>query len=156
MIYFDKITLNSGQSLLIPHKPESLTLERVGDKMVLEKHSIQSFGLFDTAQPTFSTYYPEVKAEDLKPKEGEFARPVFRALSETIVHRKTNPLDFSKNGVLKPSMNKLRGQTVYANHEAAVGNEIGSVSKVAWQLAYETEDGLKVPAGINAEFLIYI
>lgn len=155
MPFYDKITLNSGQSLIIPHCPEKLSLEKVGAKAELEKKATEQFGLFDTAQPNFHTYYPDVTAEDLKPKDGEFIRPIFRAISETIVHRKTNPIDFSKNGILKASMAKLLGQTVYANHEASVGNEIGSVAKVAWQNGYETSmQGYEVPAGINAEFLI--
>lgn len=153
-IYFDKVKLAGGRSLIIPHLPETMTLDQVAKKMATEKKSVASFGLFDTAQPNFQTYYPGVKAEDLKPQNAEFIHPIFRALSETIVHKRWNPIDFGKNGILKASMQKLLGQTVYANHEAAVGNEIGAVSKVSWQAGYTTEDGIKVPAGINAEFKI--
>lgn len=151
---FDKITLNSGQSLIIAHCPESLDLKKVGAKQQLEKKSVESFGLFDSATPNFQTYYPGVTAEDLKPTPDQFIRPVFRLLSETIVHRKYNPIDFAKNRVLKASMPKLLGQTLYGNHEALVGNELGSVSKVSWEESYTASNGLIVPAGINGELLI--
>ncbi len=156
MINYDKITLCSGASLIVPHHPDILTLDQIGKKIEMEKKGkdMQSFGLFDTAQPNFQTYYPDVKPEDLQPKENEFIRPVFRALSETIVHRKTNPIDFAFNKVLKGAMNLLKGQTVFANHEASIGNEIGSVAKVSWGLGYTAENGLIVPPGINAEFCI--
>lgn len=152
--FFDKLRLDSSCSLILAHRPDLLTMEQVAKKEEMEKRSIGQFGLFDTATPNFSNYYPDVKVEDLAPKDGEFIRPIFRALSETIVHRKYNPIDFSKNGVLKASMQKLLGQTVYPNHEAAIGNQLGVVSKVSWQNGYVTEDGVKVPAGINAEFKI--
>ncbi len=151
---FDKITLNSGQSLIIAHCPESLDLKKVGAKQQLEKKSVESFGLFDSATPNFQTYYPGVTAEDLKPTADQFIRPVFRLLSETIVHRKHNPIDFAKNKVLKASMPKLLGQSLYGNHEALVGNELGSVAKVSWEESYTASNGLIVPAGINGELLI--
>lgn len=151
---FDKITLNSGQALIIPHCPENLDLEKVGKKQELEKKAVESFGLFDIAQPNFSNYYPEVKAEDLNPTADQFIRPVFRMLSETIVHRKFNPIDFAKNHVLKASMPKLLGQTLFANHESSIGNQLGSVAKVVWENAYIASNGIRVPAGINGELLI--
>jgi hypothetical protein len=58
------------------------------------------------------------------------------------------------NGILKASMPKLLGQTVYANHEASIGNQLGVVSNVVWQPAYTSATGVKIPAGINAEFKI--
>lgn len=149
---YDRITLGFGQSLIMGHKPESLKLGIMAiDKPDL---TIEKFGLFETATPNFHTYYPDVKAEDLKPKSEDFVEPVFRALSEVIVHKNHNPIDFSSNGILKASMSKLIGQTIYANHEAIVGNEIGTVSDVSWQNSYTTSNGIKVPAGINAVFKI--
>lgn len=151
-IYFDKITLGFGQSLIMGNRPENLKLPQISqDKKDLE---VSKFGLFETASPNFHTYYPEVKAEDIKPKEEDFIKPIFRALSEVIVHKNFNPIDFSKNGVLKNSMTKLLGQTIYANHEAVIGNEIGVVSNIEWQNSYVTNSGIKIPSGINAEFKI--
>lgn len=151
---FDKITLRSGSSLILPDHPDKLSLDNVAKKQALEKKDIESFGLFDTATPNFHTYYPEVTAEDLKPKKEDYIFPIFRAISETVVHRRWNPIDFSQEGVLKAGMNKLVGQTVFPNHEAMVGNELGVVTKVSWAQGYETQNGILVPAGINAEFKI--
>jgi hypothetical protein len=154
-VFFDRVRLSGGMSLIIPHLADSLTLEQVAKKMEIEKKDTESFGLFDTASPNFATYYPGVKAEDLRPVNSDFIFPVFRALSETIVHRKFNPIDFSEGGILKASQNKLLGQTVYANHEAVVGNHIGVVSKTSWQASYETSmNGKVIPGGINAVFKI--
>jgi hypothetical protein len=140
--------IGCGHSLILAHTPLKLHPEDVGKKQTLEKKDTSSFGLFDTSTPNFNTYYPEVTAEDLKPKDDEFISPTFRLLSETIVHRRYNPIDFSMNGVLKSSMSKLLGQSVYTNHDAQIGNEVGSVAEVAWQDSYTTKGGLKVPAGI--------
>jgi hypothetical protein len=154
MKFHDKITLGFSQSLMIGHRPENLTIAQVGDNKVSKDLEIEKFGLFEVATPNFHTYYPDVKAEDLVPKDSDFIKPLFRALSEVIVHKKHNPIDFSMNGVLKASINKLLGQTVYANHESSVGNEVGSVSAVSWQKSYTTDSGILIPAGINAEFKI--
>lgn len=149
--FHDKITLGLGQSLIMGNNPEKIDLEKFGTN---PDKDVSAFGLFETATPNFHTYYPEVTSDDLAPKDGEFIKPIFRALSMVIVHKSRNPIDFSKNGVLKASMNKLVGQTIYANHESMVGNEVGAVSKVFWQNQYTTSSGIVVPAGINAEFTI--
>lgn len=152
-IYYDKISLNSGMSLILGDKPEKMDLTLIS--IPKNKLEVASLGLFESSTPNFVTYYPEIKnAADIKPNESDFIKPIFRLLSEVIVRKNTNPVDFSKNGVLKNSMNKLKGQTVFANHDSMVGNEIGSVSNVAWQEAYVTDSGINVPAGINGEFKI--
>lgn len=150
----DSITLGGGHSIILSHKPSNITPEMVDKKASLEKKSTQSFGLFDNSTPNYATYYPEVTAEDLKPKDEEFIYPVFRMLSEATVHKQHNPIDFSRNNVLKNSMAKLKGQTVNIDHETALGNAIGSVMDVFWQKAYTTSDGIEVPAGINATLKI--
>jgi hypothetical protein len=155
--YFDKVVLGFGHGLIIGHRPTNLPLELVDNTMESKSKTgmdIAMFGLFESASPNFHTYYPNVTASDLKPKDSDFVKPVFRLLSEVIVHKNTNPIDFSMNGVLKASMNKLLGQTLYANHEAVVGNELGAVSKVIWQDSYKTSTGLIIPAGINGELSI--
>lgn len=154
MAWQDTIMLNSHHSLILPHVgvvgPGGIDIGKLA-----QTHSptmdIGSFGLFDTAAPNFSTYYPTVTAKDFNPEEDEFIFPVYRALSEVIVHRGWNPVDFSKNGVLKKSMPLLLGQTVYPNHENYVGNELGAVPEVFWENSY-TDKGVRVPAGINAKF----
>lgn len=151
--YIDLIILSGGHSMILGHKPEKITLEQVAMKLETEKQGILENGLFDNASPNFHTYYPDVKPEDLKPSPESFIRPTFRALSEVIVHKKWNPVDFSKKGVLKASMPLLQAQTLNIDHESSIGNAIGSVSAVAFQGGY-TAEGIKVPPGINVDLLI--
>lgn len=151
MQFIDTIKLAFGHNLVIGNTPQPVELEKFGS--ILEKDSkidVESFGLFETATPNYATYYPDVNAEDLKPKESEFVEPTFRALSEVIVHRRFNPVDFSMNNVLKKSMKLLQAQSIYIDHEPALGNALGSVKSVDWQNSYKTEGGIVVPAGINA------
>lgn len=44
----------------------------------------------------------------------------------------------------------LMGQTIYPNHENAVGNELGAIPEVFWEDSY-TSKGVRIPAGINAK-----
>ncbi len=150
--FFDKITLGSAHSLKMGNTPEKLNMVIIGAGKPDIDHT--SLGLFEVATPNFNTFYPGVTSEDLAPKDGDFILPIFRALSEVIVHKKVNPIDFSMNSVLRDSMSKLLGQTVYPNHEPVVGNEVGVVSKVEWQKSYTTSNGIVIPAGINAQFKI--
>lgn len=150
----DSVILGSGHSMILGHKPQALALKDVGKKLALEKQDIDSFGLFDNATPNYANYYPDVTAEDLQPKDDEFIYPVFRLLSETIVHKTFNPIDFSEKGVLKKSMKKLIGQSINIDHETAIGNAIGSVKEVEWGESYTTKNGIVIPAGINGTFKI--
>lgn len=151
--YIDKIILSGAHSLILSHKPNEITLDQVAKKLEVEKQDISQNGLFDSSAPNYTTYYPDVKLEDLNPSPESFIRPTFRALSQVIVHKKTNPVDFSKPGVLESSMNKLKAQTVNIDHETSIGNAIGSVSAVSYQQSYIAQ-GIKVPAGINVDLLI--
>lgn len=145
-----EINLSSAHTLVLGHKPDKLTHEDLSAKL-LDKpdNELLSFGLFEVATPNYSTYYPDVTEDDLNPKEVEFIKPLFRMLSETIVS-KYRPIDFSKKGVLRKSMQMLVGQTINIDHEIAVGNAIGAISEVFWQGAYKSKDGVQIPAGINA------
>lgn len=111
---------------------------------------IEKFGLFESATPNFATYYPGVNAEDLQPKDEDFVYPIFRALSQVIV-RPMAPIDFGVNDALYESRNKLVGQTVFPNHEALIGNELGVVLDIEWQDSYKIGEK-KIPAGINSRF----
>lgn len=143
-----RVRLASGHSLIIGHGP---LLSKVEFTESAFKERIESFGLFNLATPDTSSYYPDVTAEDLAPKPEDYVLPIFRALSEVIVRKHTDPIDFGhEKGVLKASMNKLLGQSIYSNHEAFVGNEKGVVSRVMWQEGYKAGD-LYVPAGFNFE-----
>ena len=150
----ERLKLFFGESLVMGNINDISKLAHVNTQTQSREISVERFGLFEVATPNFHTYYPDITEEDLKPKDSEFIAPLFRALSAVTVNKRWNPVDFAKNGVLKASMSKLVGQTIFANHEAVVGNEIGAVADVAWQESYTTDSGVVVPAGINAVFKI--
>lgn len=148
------ITLDSGHALLVGNIPKGITNEVFTDVITKEpKLNLESFGLWETSTPNYNTYYPDVTADDLLPREEDFVYPIFRALSATVVWKGYRPIDFSKAGVLKAGMNLLVGQSVIAEHENILSNAMGAVKSVVWQESY-TADGVKVPAGINAEYKI--
>lgn len=154
MQYLDEVKLCFGHSLVIGNAPAKLTMEQISkatSKQVVQE--FEKFGLFETSSPNYTNYYPEVTAEDLVPKESDFIEPIFRALSEVIVHKGSNPIDFGMNGVLKASMKKLYGQTINVDHETATGNAMGAVSDVFWEESYKA-GAITVPAGIQAKMKI--
>lgn len=151
-IFYDTAMFFGGHALILGHKPEKLTMENINSKLESEPQETSQFGLFDRSTPNYTTYYPEVTAEDLNPSEDEFIEPVFRMLSNITVNARHNPIYFPAD-VLKQNMYKMIGQTVNIDHETAVGNAIGSVKAVEWQNAY-TANGVKVPAGFNATIKI--
>jgi len=147
------IKLGLGRALIVPNSPNALPLSGICNNPN-KQIDLGKFGLWDSATPNFATYYPEATPEDLKPKDGDYSFPIFRALSEVVVHKNTNPVDFSQNNVLKKSLQLLVAETVYPNHEMLVGNELGVIESVEWQNAYKTDKGIQVPAGINARLKI--
>lgn len=148
IIYHDTAILVGGHALIIGHKPSKLSMDQIHKKVEDEKMDFASLGLFDRATPNYTTYYPDVTEEDLKPTGDQFIEPVFRMLSAITVQKKYNPIYFPES-VLKKTMYKLIGQTINVDHEMAVGNAVGAISAVEWQSTY-TVNGVKVPAGINA------
>lgn len=153
-MFEDVITLGLGHSIMIGHVPQSIGAQNFSDnffKASKALETIESFGLFGS-DLNYNTYYPDVKPEEFNPNEDEFIEPIFRLLSAGIVARNWSPTDFSKNGVLKNSMNLLVGQTINCDHSTDVGNAIGSVKEVQWQESYkDIRNGkeLIIPAGIN-------
>jgi hypothetical protein len=150
------ITLNSSHSLMIGNTPNTVDAEVFtfcASKAEHTKEQFETFGLFETATPNYATYYPDLDVNELVPKEEDFIYPIFRALSATVVWKGYRPIDFSKPGVLKKASKLLIGQTINIDHETALGNGIGVVKSVAWQDSY-TADGILVPPGINAKFMI--
>ncbi len=144
-----ELTFRSGHSLIIGHKPESLCAEGLCENLltVANKDSITSFGLFGgSADP--NKFYPDLSPDDWTPKDADFIEPVFRGLSETFVSHWGIPISFKKEGVLKKSMNLLKGVTINTNHDTETENAVGAVSNVVWQTAYKS-NGVNVPAGIN-------
>lgn len=153
MPYLDTIKLAFGNSLILGNTPDAVSLEQVARKIEQENLDIQSFGLFDSNTANYNTYYPDVTAEDFTPKDSDFITPTFRALSEVVVHKNWNPVDFGVNGVLKKSLSLLKGQTINADHETSIGNAMGAVADVAWQESFK-QNGVMIPAGINAKLKI--
>jgi len=153
MLFIEKRTFNLGHNLVLGYVPDIIT-EEVLDKAFKDNPpEIRNFGLFGN-DIDFNAYYPDVKAEDLQPTDADFVEPLFRGLSETVLNTHYDPISFEKPGVLKKSMNLILGQSVYPNHEAAVGNELGSVSKVFWQEKYISKEGIEIPAGFNVKLKI--
>lgn len=155
-IYTGTLRLSAGHSLLVGHLPESISLASFSEALAQHHQnvkSIDSFGFFGDGM-NYNTYYPDLNVEDLAPKENEFIFPTYRMLSEVIVHKGWNPVDFSMNGVLKGSMNKMVAQTVNTDHETSVGNAVGVVKEVFWQNSYKDAAGKTVPAGFNAKLKI--
>ena len=149
--HLDSLTIGSGHSIMAGYIPPSIPVTEFSEKFYqwakTNPDSISQFGFWG-GEIDYNTYYPNLSAEELTPKDDEFIEPMFRLLSATIVSKNWNPTDFSKNGVLKASMNMLLGQTVNCDHETNIGNAIGAVSKVVWQDAYK-DGNFTIPAGIN-------
>lgn len=151
-----KLRLSASKSLIVANLAPQHSLDPLNQAIIqnlMKSKSETKLGLFNVATPNLATYYPNVTPDDLQPKESDFIYPVFRALSEVMVHASWNPISFSKPGVLKSSMEMLEGQVIYTNHEMIVGNELGVVKDVSWQNAYSSEAG-KVPAGINSRLMV--
>jgi len=148
--HIDSMVIGSGHTIMANYIPPSIPLTEFNEKFYEwckpTPETIQQFGLFGDID--YNTYYPSLSADELQPKDDEFIEPMFRLLSSTIVSKNYNPTDFSKNGVLRASMNMLLGQTVNCDHETNIGNAIGSVSKVVWQDEYK-DGSFTIPAGIN-------
>lgn len=147
-IFKGTVTLRGGHSLILGHKPETLSVQQISEKLEKEPQDVAHLGLFDTAAPNYTTYYPDVTAADLQPEDEEFIEPVFRMLSNVTVNAKSNPIHFPSS-VLKANMHKMVGQSIFVDHEMATGNAIGAVKTVEWQNAYKA-DGIQIPAGFNA------
>ena len=147
----DSLVIGSGHSIMAGYIPPSIPVNEFSENFYqwskANPESIAQFGFWG-GEIDYNTYYPNLSAEELTPKDEEFIEPMFRLLSATIVSKNWNPTDFGQKGVLKASMNMLLGQTVNCDHETNIGNAIGAVSKVVWQDAYK-EGNFTIPAGIN-------
>lgn len=136
-----------SHSLLSNKYPKGVALDNIMAKHPTPGIDLDRLGFFEVSAPDFNKYYPDLKPEDLEPKDEDYILPVFRALSKTRLN-KWGPINFGKGNVLKNSMPKLIGQAVYTNHEMIVGNEVGVISEASWQNGF-TQNNVAVPAGIN-------
>lgn len=155
--YLDSMVIGAGHTIMLGNVPDQVIedkshLLKLSDNILAwrgtSRESVETYGFWGN-DIDYNTYYPDLKLEDLKPKDEEFINPMFRLLSATIVSKNYNPTDFSRPGVLKASMPLLLGQTVNCDHSTDIGNAIGAVSKVTWQESYKAENGFIIPAGIN-------
>lgn len=149
--FMDSLVIGGGHTIMANHLPDRVSaqdfVEKFYEWVKPTPETVASFGLFG-GDIDYNTYYPDLKPEDLVPKDEEFIEPIFRLLSATVVSKGWNPTDFSQGGILKASMPMLLGQTVNCDHETNIGNAIGSVSKVIWQDSYKYGN-FTIPAGIN-------
>lgn len=145
--YIGEVKLASGHSLI---------LNTLRNRESFQVHNdLGAFGLLNLGADDIMETYAQL-AEQFGDGEGEvdlknlpaIINPIYRGLSEVIVRKHFDPIDFSEPGVLKASMHKMKGQSVYTNHFAYVGNEVGSVKDVLWEKSYEV-NGIKIPAGFN-------
>lgn len=133
----------------------SLILGTLRNRESFQVHNdLSAFGLLHLGADDIMEQYAslahnleELEEVDLKNLPAVI-NPIYRGLSEVIVRKNFDPIDFSEPGVLKSSMHKMKGQSVYTNHFAYVGNEVGSVKDVLWEKSYEV-NGIKIPAGFN-------
>lgn len=156
MIFQDTVVLSAGHSILTPHLGSKIDGNSFSDRFFAavrkDKKSLDSFGLFGS-DIDYNTYYPDATPEQFNPNEDEFIQPVFRMLSNCIVAKPYSPTEFPAD-VLKAAMHLLVGQTVNCDHATDIGNAIGSVVETYWQEAYQAENGINIPAGINARLKI--
>lgn len=97
-----------------------------------------------------ANFYGNVTANDAIPKPEDYIKVPFRLLSATIVGAGTwKATDFSNAQLLMASKHLLEGKGVYKDHETDVNNWVGIVEAVKWSEGYVTDDGIKVPAGID-------
>lgn len=141
-----------GHSLVSNTYPKGIKLDERKKITEEPKFDLQRLGLFEYSTPNFNTYFPDVTAADLQPKDDEFVYPIFRALSRTRVD-KYGPINFSKEGVLEKSAKKLIGQTIYTNHDQMVGNEVGVIVEASMQESTKQQN-VTVPGGINVKLKI--
>lgn len=149
--HLDSLTIGSGHTIMAGYIPKAIEPQTFSENFYkwakTSQESVSQFGFWG-GDIDYNTYYPDLKAEELTPKDEEFIEPMFRLLSSTIVSKNWNPTDFGQNGVLKASMRMLLGQTVNCDHETNIGNAIGAVSQVMWQEEYK-DGSFTIPAGIN-------
>lgn len=113
---------------------ESEKLKTVNPKAE-NPQSLQSLAEGDDKEPVLPT--------EVQPVEEDFVEVTYRALSATLLHDR--PIDFSNTVMLKKSVSKLKGQTVFKDHETSVDNWVGRVKDAEWD--NKTEG---FPPGINA------
>lgn len=115
--------------------------------------SMQSFGFFGSGNNA-NIYVPNETAASIMPKPEDFIDQEFRLISATIVGGESwKATDFSKDGVLRPSVKMLNTKPAYIDHDTELMNWIGMIVDPYWQ-EESTVNGVKIPAGINGTYRI--
>src|SRR6476659_5363157 len=91
------ISMKSDHSLFIGNRPKIISNDMMShiisqEALAKKKEEISSFGLFESATPNYTTYYPDVTPEDLLPVSEDFIYPIFRCLSATVVFKGYRPI----------------------------------------------------------------
>lgn len=121
-------------------RPDEKLVERLKDAGVASQWSIQNK----------NDNFAFADINDVLPQDGDYIQVDFRALSKVVV--RGHWLDWTKDNVLKDSLNLLPGATVYANHNFYdINGWLGSVANAAWDEKGESSDGIP---GINVRYKI--
>lgn len=147
--YQGAIILGAGHSLICGGIPEVPVVFDTPEELNQQR---QSFGLYNIVSDDF-TQHVAAPAANAVESDDRYIYPIFRGLSQVIVRKKYDPIDFTRPGVLESAIHLLVGQTVYTNHWSYVDNQVGVVVKAFWDKGY-TVDGVKVPPGINIQLKI--
>lgn len=147
-IYRTKLSFNKNElvsSIVLEHAGVNLLLPLTGLDKVREQ-----FGLFGSGNNS-NTFFPSLDVQnDVVPKPEDFIDVPFRLLSETIVAAGTwRSTDFSKDGVLKASIDKLVSKPVFHDHDTELANWLGIVTATKWTPSFVDTKGVKIPAGID-------
>lgn len=112
---------------------------------------MQSFGFFGGSGDG-NKFYPDLNVQqDLMPKEEDFVNVPFRMLSATVVAAGTwRSTDFTDAEVLRRAVKKLANKPVYKEHDTDLDNWVGLVKNPKFSPAFTMNDGMKIPAGIDA------
>lgn len=148
-LYEGTVTLGLGHSLIYNNAQEVVPISQLENF----EQAYQSFGLYGMMTDDSISQLESTTGNSNGDTDENFIYPIFRGLSQTIVRKKWDPIDFTKKGVLENSLDLLVGQTVYTDHYAYVGNQVGVIIKAFWDKGYTT-DGVKVPPGINIQLKI--
>jgi len=138
-VYKERMVMDGAGGLICVPKDEA-HLNKIRDSM----------GFFGGSN-NMNTFYPGFSNKDLLPKPEDFVEFPFRLLSATIVAGGSwRSTDFSNEGMLKASTEKLVGKPVYPNHDSDdIVNNLGLIKSTKWTEGFTDSKGQKIPAGID-------
>ena len=88
-------------------------------------------------------------------QQGDLFQFVFRHISAAIVGAGSyKATDFTDEAVLRASVDKLTGVKAFKNHNIKVDEEVGFVGTAFWDPRTTDQNGMDIPPGINAPFVI--